>query len=285
MTPTASGMGFYKDWPLAMICKIFSGKFVAHYHNKGVSDYQNRAIDNWLYRRFFKNTQVILLAKELYADIQKYVPRERVQILPNGIPGPAVQANIPREESPVQLLFLSNLLKEKGVWDLLEAVKILQGKGLSFNCRIVGGEGDISEEMLKQKIKDLEVSECVQYLGKKYDAEKLQIIQSSDIFVFPTYYAKECFPLVILEAMSFGLPIITTAEGGIPSIIENERNGLLVEAKNPFKLSLAIQKLLSNQEMRSLLGKSARMDFTAKFAIEKFEGEFLKVLSSTPSKM
>ena len=283
MTPSASGLGFYKDWPLAMICKLFSGKFIAHYHNKGVSAYQDRMFDNWLYRLFFKRTKVILLAKELYSDISKYVKEEDVYYCPNGIPSPSLDPSIKIHQEPAQVLFLSNLLEEKGVYDLLEAIKILKDKNLFFTCCIVGGEGDITDEALSRKISDLGISEFVQYLGKKYGEEKLRIIQSSDIFVFPTYYQKECLPLVILEAMSFGLPIITTAEGGIPSLIENERNGLLVEAKNPKKLSFAIQKLLNNQEMRSLLGKSAKTDFTAKFTLAKFEGEFLKVMKSITS--
>ncbi|GMQ29537.1 glycosyltransferase family 4 protein [Algoriphagus confluentis] len=283
MTPTAAGVGFYKDWPLAMACKLFSRQLIVHYHNKGISDYQNKTLDNWLYKIFFKKTKVILLAKELFSDVQKYVKKEEVYYCPNGIPNPGYSRSEKTEKEPLQVLFLSNLLKEKGVYDLLDAVNLLKEKGAVFTCILVGGEGDISEAALYQKIKDLRLSENVHYLGKKYGMEKLSIIQSSDIFVFPTYYKKECLPLVILEAMSFGLPIITTTEGGIPSLIENERNGLLVEAKNPYKLSLAIQKLLNDQELRSLLGNSAKMDFTTKFTLEKFEGEFLNMMKKITS--
>ncbi|WP_339868323.1 glycosyltransferase family 4 protein [uncultured Algoriphagus sp.] len=276
MTPTAGGMGFYKDWPLAMICKLFSGKFIAHFHNKGASNYQDSKVDNWLYRRFFNNTYVILLAEELYTDICKYVGRERLYICPNGIPDPYQELVSKESNEPLKLLFLSNLIREKGIFDLLQAIALLKKDDIPVQCTIVGGDGDISEKELLEEIALLDIKEQIDFLGKRYGSEKLQLIQSSDIFVFPTYYRKECFPLVLLEAMAFGLPIITTTEGGIPSIIRNEENGLILKSKDPQNLSLVIRKLLYNKEMRSLLGKAARKDFSQEFTLEKFEQNFLR---------
>ena len=73
---------------------------------------------------------------------------------------------------------------------------------------------------------------------------------SSDIFVFPTYYYNECFPLVLLEAMQMHLPCISTTEGGISSIIRHGENGYLVERNNPTALANSIEKLLKNADLR-----------------------------------
>ena len=83
---TAKGVGFYKDFPLALLVKIFGNKLVLHYHNKGVVNYQDRILDNWLYKLLFKNSKVILLSEKLYEDVIKYVAKEDVYFCPNGIP-------------------------------------------------------------------------------------------------------------------------------------------------------------------------------------------------------
>ncbi len=86
VTPNATGGAFYKDFVVVQFLKYLGCRVVVHYHNKGVSLRQQRLLDNWLYRIFFKNIKVILLAESLYADIRKYVKRTDVYICPNGIP-------------------------------------------------------------------------------------------------------------------------------------------------------------------------------------------------------
>ncbi|MDR7130549.1 glycosyltransferase involved in cell wall biosynthesis [Algoriphagus sp. 4150] len=279
MTPTAGGMGFYKDWPLAMLCKLLSNKFIVHFHNKGVARFHDSGFDDWLYKRFFKNTEVIILAEELYPDVSKYVAADRVHICANGIPTSPLSSGNKPEKAPFTILFLSNLLIEKGLVDLLKALVLVKSAGIEVKCQIVGGEGDFSSAQLQEKIDSLGIADEAVYLGKKYGEEKDQLIRSADIFVFPTYYRKECFPLVILEAMSFGLPIITTGEGGIPSIIQDSINGLIVDSKNPEQLSVAIIKLFKEKDLRSTLGKKALEDFNQKFTVEKFEKNFLTTIN------
>ena len=76
----AKGIGFYKDFPIAVLTKLFNKKLVLHYHNKGVQLKQHKLLDNILYRILFKNTKVILLSKRLYKDVSKYVKKEDVFI-------------------------------------------------------------------------------------------------------------------------------------------------------------------------------------------------------------
>ena len=77
----------------------------------------------------------------------------------------------------------------------------------------------------------------IRLLGPKFGAQKSAILQHADIFVFPTYYPNECFPLVLLEAMQQHLPIISTHEGGIPEMVMQGRNGMLVEASDKTALA------------------------------------------------
>ncbi len=86
VTPNAKGGAFYKDFFIVQLLKMQGCNIVVHYHNKGVSTRQHNFFDNLLYRCFFKDLKVILLAESLYDDVKKYVSRKDVYICPNGIP-------------------------------------------------------------------------------------------------------------------------------------------------------------------------------------------------------
>ena len=275
---TAKGVGFYKDLPLALLVKLFGKKLVLHYHNKGVSKYQHRFLDNLLYYTLFKNTKVILLSERLYKDVSKYVKKENVFFCPNGIPIPDdLKKSTLKVNDIVQLLFLSNLIESKGVYVLLDALKILKDNNVKFHCNLVGGEGDISSMKLNQKINDLKLQNCVSYLGKKYSYEKHKIFQSSDIFVFPTCY--ETFGLVNIEAMMFGLPVISTNEGAIPEIVNNGETGFIVDKQNPEKLAEKINHLIDNPQKAILMGEKGRQFFLEKYTLEVFERRLAHILN------
>ena len=109
------------------------------------------------------------------------------------------------------------------------------------------------------------------YWGRRYGSEKDVFWKDADIFVFPTYYHNECFPLVILEAMEQGLPVISTNEGGIPDIIDNGNSGYTVEKNNPMALASAIELLIKDPELCISMGKAGRKLFEEKFTEEVFE--------------
>lgn len=277
----AKGLGFFKDFPIAWIAKFFGKKLVLHYHNKGVNSKQNLFYYDILYRYLFKNTKVILLSKRLYDDIKKYVDKKNIYYCPNGIPYPDFESKIlnnSNEKIP-RILFLSNLLESKGVYILLKALKILNDKGIEFQCNFVGGEGDISAAELNLKISLFNLKHCVSYLGRKYDEDKYEIFVSSDIFVFPTHYHNECFPLVILEAMMFGLPIITTSEGGISDMVQDGETGFIVQKQDPEKLAEKILILINNPGKCKLMAANGNEKFYKNYTLDIFEKRLTKILT------
>ncbi len=281
-TPNSCGKPFYKEFPIMMLLKLTGRKVVAHYHNKGVSTHSNRWLDNILYKLFFFHTKVILLSERLYPDMEKYVDREDVRICPNGIPTTKLIDYVQREgknKVPI-ILFLSNLIPSKGVWVLLESLNELNRKGIEFQCIFAGGESaEIKSEDFIASIQNKGLSDKVSYYGPAYGQDKLELLKKADIFVFPTFYPGECFPLVLLEAMQCGLPCITTAEGGIMDIIEDGRNGLICKSHNIGALTCSIERLLKNPQERIEMGKSGKKDFDNKFAIEIFQQRITSLLS------
>ena len=193
-------------------------------------------------------------------------------ICPNGIK-PTVNPDYQRTHNNIpHILFLSNLLIDKGVLVLLDALKILKDKGYSFVCDFVGSETkDIDAARFSKEVEDRGLNSLTIYHGRKYGEEKEAYFKQADIFAFPTYYYNECFPLVILEAMEQGLSVISTNEGGIPDIINNGNSGYTVEKNNPSSLASAIERLFKDFELCISMGKAGRKLFEEKFTEEVFE--------------
>lgn len=280
---TATGLAFYKDAIIVLLVKLFGVKTVFHMHNKGVSTRQDNIIDNMLYRVIFNNSEVILLSYKLYPDIKKYVKKNNVYVCYNGIKDLCKKILL-KKNSKIIVLFLSNLIESKGVYILLEACYLLKKNGLNFHINFIGGVGDVSEYQFNLKVKKFNLENYVSYYGKKYGKDKEDFFQNADIFALPTYYHNECFPIVLLEAMQYSLPIVTTFEGGIPDLVEDKKTGFLVTQQDVLALTEKLQCLISNPELRIDMGKAGRKLFEEKFTEIHFESRMQGILTSIINK-
>ncbi len=275
---TCHGVGFLKDAPFVLLCKLFGRRVVIHQHNKGMSGCVDRWPYRWLLPLVYRNTRVILLSWHLYPDIERVVSREQVLICPNGIPEIPESENIPKRNNAVpRLLFLSNLIPSKGVYVLLDACKILKDKGLQFVCNFVGGETkEISRQVFEAEVHKRGLDEVVAYLGPKYGTEKNGLFRNSDLFMFPTY--NETFGLVNLEAMQYQLPIVSTDEGAIPDIIEDGVNGFICKRKEVNGVVQATEKLLHDVTLREQMGRHGYETYCKEFTLDRFEQRFVEIV-------
>ena len=284
ITPNACGGAFYKDFVVVQIIKRMGYRVVVHYHNKGVATHQDRRLYDALYRRFFKGIKVILLSECLYADVKKYVDRKNVFVCANGIPYSSDLDSLSTSSSQTHIphiLFLSNLLVSKGVVVLLDALRILKEKGCAFVCDFVGGEtAEMDAAMFESEVGKRGLDGMVKYHGRKYGKDKETFLHSADMFVFPTFYHNECFPLVLLEAMEHGLPCISTTEGGIPGIIDDGKTGYLVTKHDAVALAEKIQVLLADADLRCKMGAAGREKFEKEFTLEVFEKRMVEILKA-----
>lgn len=283
ITPNAVGGAFYKDFVVVQMLKWMGCRVVAHYHNKGVATRQERWLDDKLYRLFFRGLKVILLADVLYHDIKKYVGRENVMICPNGIPDvlpPTTECDDePASDMVPRLLFLSNLIESKGVLVLLDALKVVTEKGCRVVCDFVGGEtAEMDAQRFDEEVARRQLQHVAVYHGKKYGTDKEAYWGRADIFVFPTFYPNECFPLVLLEAMQHALPCVSTNEGAIPGIVEEGRTGFVVERQSPEATADAICKLLDSAELRKRMGTVGRQRYEQMFTLQAFEHRMCDIL-------
>ena len=278
VTPNACGGAFYKDFVVVQLLKALRCKVIVHYHNKGVRTRQDRWLDDKLYRRFFRGIKVILLAEALYEDVRKYVKRENVFICPNGIPETLTAEPSAERHNPVpRLLFLSNLLVDKGVLVLLDALKILKDKGYSFICDFVGGEtAEIDAARFEREVEERGLNEMVLYLGKKYGEDKNEKYASSDLFVAPSM--NEAFPLVNLEAMEFKLPVIASDVGGVSAEVKDGENGFLCTPGDTDGLTKSIIKILDNSDLRIKMGEDGYRKYKENFTLKAFENKMVEGL-------
>ena len=288
VTPNACGGAFYKDFVVVQTLKRLGYQVVVHYHNKGVATRQEKWLDNVLYKRFFKGIKVILLSECLYEDVKKYVDRGDVLVCGNGIPSSAIEGLVsaspviasPEDKIP-HLLFLSNLLISKGVVVLLNSLKVLKEKGCRFVCDFVGGETvEMDAAMFKTEVVKRGLKGMVVYHGKKYGKDKEAFLNAADIFVFPTFYHNECFPLVLLEAMEHGLPCISTTEGGIPEIVDDGKTGYLVPIHDAVALADKIEMFIRDTDLCHKKGEAGRKKFEREFTLEVFEKRMVEILSN-----
>lgn len=273
---TCHGIGFLKDVPFVLLCKLFGRKIVIHQHNKGMTNDVDKWPFRWLLPLCYRNAKVILLSWRLYPDIEKIVRKEDVYVCPNGIPTVNCNSHVNDNKVP-HLFFMSNLMVSKGVFILLDALKTLQSDGFSFVCDIVGSDTkEISLDCLNEEIDKRGLNGFVVYHGPKYGDEKNTLFEVADIFIHPTL--DDTFGLVILEAMSQRIPVISTEEGGIPDIIIDGENGLICEKGNSTSLADNISTLLIDKQLRNKMGNAGYEMFHKKYTIEIFENRMANIL-------
>jgi glycosyltransferase involved in cell wall biosynthesis len=149
----------------------------------------------------------------------------------------------------------------------------------NFHLTLVGKPFDITMDFLASHTREKNLSDKVTISGPRYYEEKTGLLEDADIFILPTYYDNEAFPLSVLEAMKFGLPVISTFEGGIPDIIDDGADGLLFPKKDIRALAEKIIFLLDHPEERIRLGNAARKKFAERFTVSIFERNMLQVFN------
>jgi colanic acid/amylovoran biosynthesis glycosyltransferase len=161
---------------------------------------------------------------------------------------------------PLRIVSVGRLIEKKGWRYLIEACALLRDRGLRFDCRIVGDGPD--EEVLRQLIQQLSLTELVHLIGPRSQTEIIDILAESSLFVFPAIRDQkgdsDNLPTVLIEALASSLPIVATTVAGIPEIVEGGSNGLLVPEKDSKQLALAIERLCRDPSQRRVFGIESR---------------------------
>jgi glycosyltransferase involved in cell wall biosynthesis len=293
ITLSPSGWAFYRDVVLTALLRVSGTRCMFHLHGRGVATaVADAPWKTFLYRFVFARAHVIVLGERLYPEIAGFVPRERVFIVPNGVADLRradrtrlrTGAHLMRRTGPPKVLFLSNMLEAKGPFVLLEALAVLAGAGLEFHGVFAGAwRGALTPAAFAERVRALGLEDRVTHLGPVHGLRKVKAFMDADIFVLPTYYQNEALPLVVLEAMMHGLPVVTTTVGALPDVVAAGRCGELVEPRDAAGLARALGRLLGDPQRRARYGAAGRSRYEADLTDLRFEQRMLNCLSEVIS--
>lgn len=188
--------------------------------------------------------------------------------------------NTKTEKDILTILSVGRFTFQKGFNTGLQAIHLLKQRGIKFKWIIVGS-GPGFEEM-SYIIDHLQISDVVKLAGSKSSVEVKMLMQESDIFFLPSVY--EGIANVALEAMSMGLPLVSTRSGGMEEVIVNEVNGLLGNVFDHAVLSLLLERLCKDKQLRCMLGRAARKTIIRKFDIHIQTDKYLEIYSNLTQK-
>lgn len=282
------GKGFIKDFFFVVLLKTFRLKIVYHLHNKGIPGYYNHRIFKSLYKFTFKNCSIIHLSEELAKKELANLPLTNVElfVVPNGI-SPLEKHTLKEDNNKLSILFFSNLIPEKGYLVSLKSIlKLIEKNHKDIRLIIAGNPTRKASKVIMDFLKANPILlNYVEIKGAVFNSDKASLFNETDLFIFPSRFTQECMPLVILEAMSIGLPVIASDIGAIPNLVTDNKNGFLIPPGNEDRLTEKIEFFIDNQEQIQRFGNESLKIFHKKFTRNQFihnmEKVFIDILQIT----
>ncbi len=257
---TSIGLSFLKHALCVMIARLGRSKVLLHPHCGFDAFYSGQSLRRQaLVRRVLSLLDGLIVISREWLQAQSLVPACRVYYLPNAIdlaPCESVyrdrMARKRQNGQPLRTLYIGNLGKAKGSLDALEAVAAVRSEGIDLVLDLVGDELSPGErEELSQRASRADLNSSVFVHPPAFGADKAARLRNADLFLFPSH--SEGMPLAVMEAMACGLPVIATRVGGLPDLVQEGVNGLLVTPGVPGELAAAVKRLALDDRLRSAI--------------------------------
>ncbi|EKO3462204.1 glycosyltransferase family 4 protein [Vibrio fluvialis] len=274
ITPPQSVLGYVRIYPAILFAKILGSKIVIHIHGSRFSYYveQSRSFFQMLVKSSFRFIDAfILLGESIKLSHSHLLERSKIFICENGVEDPHFTLRS-RNNTVTNVLFLSNLMKDKGIFDFLDAIEKIHPRD-QYHFALAGAIEPSQSKLIGERLSRLGPN--VSYHGVVTGREKEILFEKADIFILPSY--DEGQPLSILEAYSYGCTVVTTCIGGIPDIFEDGINGKYVEIGSPDSIVEKILELKKN-EIKNFSHNNIKV-FEDKYTKEKFCKRVLDILN------
>jgi glycosyltransferase involved in cell wall biosynthesis len=293
----------YRDWLVMLLCRPFFKTVILHWHAAGLAKWLETAVQirsrAWTYY-FMKRVDLsIVLSKYNRADAEKLYSRQ-IKVVSNGIPDPCpayAEDVLPRRHARaaarqkllsgqpitpaeaaacggqyqvVQVLYLAHCTREKGLFDAIAGVMLaneqLAARRALLSLRLLVAGTFVSpaeKQEFELILQQPRAAAQIEGLGFVSGEWKNQLLREADIFCFPTFYQNENQPVNLIEAMAFGLPILTTRWRSIPELFPSEYPGL-VDIRSPQQIAQALITLMARES-----GEVFREIFLRQFTLER----------------
>lgn len=271
MTIGQTFFGVLKYYPYFLMAKIYGKEIIIHIHGNHLGK-EYILLKGFKKRIFHKilsmSDKGIVLSKSLKKNLTPFLPDNKIYILENFVEDFLFDNTEEKKFDKLRIIYLSNLMKEKGILDLLDALQILNNHNIDFEAKIAGGVDSAMQSVIDPYFNEL--NQNVTYLGLVYKEEKKKLLNWGNIFVFPTYYAMEGQPISNFEAMATGNIILTTKHAGIPDVFQEDINGFYIEKKSPKSIVNRLVEINKNLDGCKKISKHNINEAKEKYRVEIF---------------
>jgi len=225
--------------------------------------------------KLIQDSELVMTVTDSVAQELKdeyHVNKEKISTVGNGVDEKFFYPKGKKSESNNKyILYVGHIDREKGLFDLVESGRYICKERSDISFYLAGKGRDYNK--LRQKIRVAGLQDKFKFLGQVGKEDLVKLYQNAALFVFPSYH--EGLSTVLLEAMSCGLPIITTDVRGNRDLISDGQNGILVPPRDPKRLAKAISLLLSDEQLRIKYGKNGRKIVEEKYTWSEISNKVL----------
>ncbi len=278
-------LGYVKDSALIILAKLFRRKVLCHLRGGYFREWLASAsgLTRWYVRVVHSRVDgQIVLGEKLRPLFSELLPPQRVHVVPNG-----KDISYPAKAPPdgrIRVLYLANMVRTKGVLDVLHAAPLIIQACPDTEIVFGGAWEDPAVRAEVDSFLSANPGLPIRWAGSVAGTAKTSLINSADIFVFPTYYPFEGHPWVIVEALAAGLPVISTDQGAITESVIDGVNGYIVAKRNPAELAARTIELIRNSALRAAMGAASQRlyaeQFTEKRMTERLADSFHAVIGA-----
>jgi glycosyltransferase involved in cell wall biosynthesis len=286
--PGADPVPILRDIATLLVLRRFRRKLILVFHASGLCERVGswQGLLAWLFRKAFFFPDAAIQKSSLNPPDGEFIKARAIYTVPNGWPDQFERFRRRKAINFVPVILFVGLIREdKGVEVLIEAARLLRAQGRKFRVRLVGEF--TSKEYRRKLLGEVEekgLEDCVDFCGRMIGDEKWAHYRGADIFCFPTHYGAESFGNVLVEAMMFGLPVVSTIWRGIPSIVEEGITGFLTEIKDPAAVAKRLGRLLDDEKLRTSMGQEGRERYLESFTVETYVEKTREVVLEVANK-
>lgn len=233
--------------------KILGFKIVYHIHGGAFKEFTAERGENVIRRTLDRCDAIICLSDYWHEYFAGQLGYDNVHVVPNMIDNPT-DLKIERTDSRVNCIFMGTICADKGIYDLVKVIADDQEYYRSRARFIIGGVGE--NDRLDEMIADYGIGDLVEQRGWIAGNDKIQLFNQADVLLLPSYI--EGLPICILEAMSYGLPVLTTDVGAIPDVITHGVNGLIAKPGDLNTLNDNLHRVIEDIALRDRASQISR---------------------------
>lgn len=263
---TASYNSFYRSAIFVLLSKFLGCKVILHIHGGGFKDFYKT--NPRLIRRILEITDCLIVLSRSWKNLFESITKKPlIRVVPNPVVLPSNEDLDHREHSPLlRLLFLGLLDQQKGIYDLLQ---VLADHKAEFEGRVllnVAGNGDV--DSFERAVRKMGLEQLVAFHGWVSGDKKKELLLNSDVFILPSY--AEGLPMAVLEAMAYGLVIVSTSVGAIPEVVSQDYGYLIAPGDQKALLdslrsvSVEYEQLLEFKQASAREGQKYSVDSVAR---------------------